>query len=299
VSAPLDVVKGALEATGYPMVAKGSLNGVKGVATKWVGRCPHHGGRSRNSLALFEHSDGHVWVHCHSGCEPKAILGTVGLELRHCYPDGKWTDEQLNGVKFEPDDGRPDRLQVEQTNPKVWLPRFPTLVTTPTKGVLRLSSAELPVWGKVQTACLEQLECLPPWAPTPRDPWGGPHGLLQALIERMTKADHIVPAPELTMVGRVREILVNFVTNASADPAQYWAKAWCDGRRYVFRLENVVTTYQNELSWAARHHALTRWEIARGIEQLGGVVSCREYFNGKQQRISWVPVEALEPEQDT
>jgi len=75
------------------------------------------------------------------------ILGTVGLELRHCYPEGKWSSEMLNGVKFVPDDGRPDRLQVEQTTRRYGCARA-------REGNPAVGSAELLVWGKIETACL-------------------------------------------------------------------------------------------------------------------------------------------------
>src|SRR5262249_47231512 len=161
-------------------------------------------------------------------------------------------------------------------NPKVWL------LWVPEKGIVRLSSAELRVWGKVETACLEQLECLMPWAPSSKEPWLGPRGLLQELLDQMAPEDHILPAPELTVAGRVKALLVAFARSSS----ERIHNVREESDRYVFKLEALVTYYQNGLTWAARHHALTRWQIARGIEELGGKVSVREYVEGKRQRLT-------------
>jgi putative DNA primase/helicase len=52
----------------------------------WRTRCPHHGGRSLDSLGLTEHDeDGHVSLHCFSGCDTKDILGAMGLTWRDLY----------------------------------------------------------------------------------------------------------------------------------------------------------------------------------------------------------------------
>lgn len=101
-SSPEEVVKGAMEEAGYPLRRKGGvLDGVRGISTKWVGRCPYHNGASDDSLVLFVHEDGHVWPYCFECSKvdtktaAKEILGTVGLKLRDCYPAHlrqQWTD---------------------------------------------------------------------------------------------------------------------------------------------------------------------------------------------------------------
>jgi hypothetical protein len=74
---PLDRVLNRLAEMDYTVKQKGHW---------WRTRCPHHGGRSLDSLGLTEHDeDGHVSLHCFSGCDTKDILGAMGLTWRDLY----------------------------------------------------------------------------------------------------------------------------------------------------------------------------------------------------------------------
>jgi hypothetical protein len=56
---------------------------------RWLGSCPgplHKRGDRNMSLSIGETAEGAVLIHCFAGCEPGAILATLGLELRDLYP---------------------------------------------------------------------------------------------------------------------------------------------------------------------------------------------------------------------
>src|SRR5437660_758731 len=92
---PFEVVRGALEAAGYPLRGRGPLNGTRGVSDKWSGRCPRCGG-SNGKLAVFVHDDGHVYPYCRAGCTPGQVLDAVGLRRLDCWPPGlreQWGEE--------------------------------------------------------------------------------------------------------------------------------------------------------------------------------------------------------------
>ena len=52
---------------------------------QYVARCPGHDDR-KPSLYIREGDDGKVLVHCHSGCQPQAVLAAVGLKMRDLFP---------------------------------------------------------------------------------------------------------------------------------------------------------------------------------------------------------------------
>jgi hypothetical protein len=49
-------------------------------------RCPAHDDH-RASLSVGAGSDGRILLHCHAGCEPAAVLETLGLGWQDLYPD--------------------------------------------------------------------------------------------------------------------------------------------------------------------------------------------------------------------
>lgn len=54
---------------------------------RWRARCPAHGGKNRQSLAVREMDDGRVLLFCHAHeCSADAIVGAVGLELDVLFP---------------------------------------------------------------------------------------------------------------------------------------------------------------------------------------------------------------------
>ena len=55
-------------------------------AGEWVACCPAHEDRSP-SLAIKETEDGRVLIHCFAGCEPQAILSSVGLKFSDVMPE--------------------------------------------------------------------------------------------------------------------------------------------------------------------------------------------------------------------
>lgn len=61
---------------------------------QYMARCPAHADRTA-SLSIKCCDDGRVLLHCFAGCTPDAILGAVGLEFEHLFP------ERL-GHHFEP-----------------------------------------------------------------------------------------------------------------------------------------------------------------------------------------------------
>jgi hypothetical protein len=54
---------------------------------KWQAKCPAHADRSP-SLSIKTSRGGKVLLHCHAGCETKAVLAAVGLTFRDLRPDG-------------------------------------------------------------------------------------------------------------------------------------------------------------------------------------------------------------------
>ncbi|MCE5314439.1 MAG: phage/plasmid primase, P4 family [Armatimonadota bacterium] len=61
------------------------LNDVRKSGTGYIARCPAHDDNAP-SLSISEGDAGQCLVHCHAGCEPEAILSTIGLTLKDLYP---------------------------------------------------------------------------------------------------------------------------------------------------------------------------------------------------------------------
>jgi hypothetical protein len=72
------------------MRADALLNQLKNVKPRgqgqYMARCPAHNDKTA-SLSVKCCDDGRVLLHCFAGCEPDAILGAVGLEFSHLFPD--------------------------------------------------------------------------------------------------------------------------------------------------------------------------------------------------------------------
>ena len=65
---------------------------------RWIARCPAHEDRGP-SLSIRELPDGTVLVHDFAGCEPQAVLDTVGLAFSDLYP--RHSSHQDHGRKAE------------------------------------------------------------------------------------------------------------------------------------------------------------------------------------------------------
>jgi DNA primase len=53
---------------------------------KWMACCPAHPDKTA-SLSVKCCDDGRVLLHCFAGCQPDDILGAVGLEFSHLFPE--------------------------------------------------------------------------------------------------------------------------------------------------------------------------------------------------------------------
>ena len=54
----------------------GALGGKK-VGTSWLAFCPAHENHLTPSLALRDDSGGRILVHCHAGCEQRAVVAAL------------------------------------------------------------------------------------------------------------------------------------------------------------------------------------------------------------------------------
>jgi hypothetical protein len=60
------------------------LEGARPNGTGWTARCPAHDDRTP-SLSIAQGDDGRALLHCHAGCEVKAICGALGIEERELF----------------------------------------------------------------------------------------------------------------------------------------------------------------------------------------------------------------------
>lgn len=60
------------------------LEGARPNGTGWTARCPAHDDRTP-SLSIARGDDGRALLHCHAGCEVKAICGALGIEERELF----------------------------------------------------------------------------------------------------------------------------------------------------------------------------------------------------------------------
>jgi 5S rRNA maturation endonuclease (ribonuclease M5)/DNA-binding transcriptional ArsR family regulator len=61
------------------------LQGVRRSGKGWSALCPAHDDR-KPSLSISENRDGQVLLYCHAGCDRKAIVRALGLEMRDLFP---------------------------------------------------------------------------------------------------------------------------------------------------------------------------------------------------------------------
>jgi putative DNA primase/helicase len=61
------------------------LSGVRRAGNGWSALCPAHDDR-KPSLSISENRDGQVLLYCHAGCDRKAIVRALGLEMRDLFP---------------------------------------------------------------------------------------------------------------------------------------------------------------------------------------------------------------------
>ena len=66
------------------------LESVKKTPAGYTARCPAHDDQ-RSSLSLAIGEDGRTLLHCHAGCSTEAIVGKLGLTMRHLMPIGNGT----------------------------------------------------------------------------------------------------------------------------------------------------------------------------------------------------------------
>lgn len=64
------------------------LDHVKATAGGWIARCPAHED-GRPSLKIDLGGDDRVLLHCYAGCEAKAIVAAIGLDLSDLFPPKK------------------------------------------------------------------------------------------------------------------------------------------------------------------------------------------------------------------
>ena len=62
------------------------LDGVQKVRKGWRARCPNCGGTSRK-VSIADAPNGSTLLHCFGGCEPAAILQSVGLTIADLFPE--------------------------------------------------------------------------------------------------------------------------------------------------------------------------------------------------------------------
>ena len=61
------------------------LKGVRQQGDQWEARCPAHDDRHA-SLSVSRGADGRVLLHCHAGCSPIEIVGSLNLRLSSLFP---------------------------------------------------------------------------------------------------------------------------------------------------------------------------------------------------------------------
>ncbi len=62
-----------------------NLRHVKQGSCGWSARCPAHDD-NRNSLSIGQGKDGRVLLHCHAGCDVRAIVEAMGLRMADLFP---------------------------------------------------------------------------------------------------------------------------------------------------------------------------------------------------------------------
>jgi hypothetical protein len=123
------------------------LQGVRRSGKGWSALCPAHDDRHQ-SLSVSKGSDGRVLLKCHAGCDIKAIVRAIGLELRDLFPpkpERKREQAPTRVFEIRDPDGTLVALHERDDGPRgksfVWkLPNGQT-------GLGGLSTKALPLYG--------------------------------------------------------------------------------------------------------------------------------------------------------
>jgi hypothetical protein len=76
------------------------LDGVRQVApSRWRAPCPAHDGTNPSTLSIGECSDGTVLLHCFGGCDPSAIVSSLGTRLADLFPPNNWQTMGVHGSR--------------------------------------------------------------------------------------------------------------------------------------------------------------------------------------------------------
>ena len=95
--------KTAIHNHGEPLsVVVSRMKGVKQHGDSFMAVCPAHQDKSP-SLSLSRAGDGRALVHCFAGCDPRDVLGAVGLEMRDLFPVNLSQDQrrEFRRIKLE------------------------------------------------------------------------------------------------------------------------------------------------------------------------------------------------------
>ena len=66
------------------------LTGVDRSGNGWEAKCPAHEDK-RASLSIAEGDDGRVLLHCHAGCQWKAVAFALGLSGKDLFVDNGYS----------------------------------------------------------------------------------------------------------------------------------------------------------------------------------------------------------------
>ncbi len=66
---------------------------------QFIARCPAHDDRSP-SLAIKDHDDGRVLIHCFAGCETEDVLTAIGMTFSNIMPERIGTEHRYKPIRF-------------------------------------------------------------------------------------------------------------------------------------------------------------------------------------------------------
>ena len=76
------------------------LDRVRQVAPgRWRAPCPAHDGTNPSTLSVGECADGAVLLHCFGGCDPSAIVSSLGISLADLFPANNWQTTGVHGSR--------------------------------------------------------------------------------------------------------------------------------------------------------------------------------------------------------
>lgn len=175
----------------------------------------------------------------------------------------------------QPKTAGPYRLQVEDSDPPVWLQHWP-------RGVIRVANEDLFNWENTRRAFTATLKCDPEFGA------GMSRGQFEEHVYRLLAkmdqdADAHVPVPEArTWRGRVRLLLVEMARS-------HRGRIDVDSERFFFKFATLVhhNAQDFNIQKGIDRERMTRVMLQAGVERLGGVTA-------KGSQDSWVPLRALE-----